>query len=105
MEMYGEDSVIVRDMKKASLMTDEINMLISSVLNEGVDLAISPVIAVNASGRKNFINMIQFLGRIVRSNTKFYDFRIYLDFIDSAHPIIKKAFLNEYKTVRIPDQM
>lgn len=90
LEMYGEDSVIVRDIKKSSLMTDEINLLISSVLNEGVDLAISPVIAVNASGRKNFINMIQFLGRIVRSNEKFGDFRIYLDFIDSAHPMLKK---------------
>lgn len=100
MEMYGEDSVIVRDMKKASLMTDEINMLISSVLNEGVDLAISPVIAVNASGRKNFINMIQFLGRIVRSNTKFGDFRIYLDFIDSAHPIIKKHSLERIQNCK-----
>ena len=93
LEMYGEDSVIVRDMKKASLMTDEINLLISSVLNEGVDLAISPVIAVNASGRKNFINMIQFLGRIVRSNTKFGDFRVYIDFIDTAHPMLKKHSL------------
>jgi superfamily II DNA or RNA helicase len=100
LEMYGEDSVIVRDMKKASLMTDEINLLISSVLNEGVDLAISPVIAVNASGRKNFINMIQFLGRIVRSNTKFGDFRVYIDFIDTAHPILKKHSLERIQNCK-----
>ncbi|MCI4436131.1 MAG: DEAD/DEAH box helicase family protein, partial [Ignisphaera sp.] len=100
LEMYGEDSVIVRDMKKASLMTDEINLLISSVLNEGVDLAISPVIAVNASGRKNFINMIQFLGRIVRSNTKFGDFRVYLDFIDTAHPMLKKHSLERIQNCK-----
>lgn len=100
LEMYGEDSVIVRDMKKASLMSDEINLLISSVLNEGVDLAISPVIAVNASGRKNFINMIQFLGRIVRSNTKFGDFRVYLDFIDTAHPMLKKHSLERIQNCK-----
>ena len=90
MEMYGEDSIIVRDMKKASLMNDDINVLVSSVLQEGVDLRISPVIAINASGRKNFINMVQFLGRIVRSNEKFGSFRCYIDFIDNSHPMLKK---------------
>jgi superfamily II DNA or RNA helicase len=90
LEMYGQDSVIVRDMKKASLMDDDINVLVSSVLQEGVDLKVSPVIAVNASGRKNFIAQIQFLGRIVRGNEKFKSFRIYLDFIDTAHPMLKK---------------
>jgi len=90
MEMYGSDSIIVRDMKKEALMSDTIDVLVSSVLQEGVDLRISPVIAVNTSGRKNFINMIQFLGRIVRANEKFGDFRIYLDFIDNAHPMLKK---------------
>ena len=100
LEMYGADSVIVRDMKKESLMVDDINILVSSVLQEGVDLKVSPVIAVNASGRKNFINMIQFLGRIVRGNEKFGDFRIYLDFIDTAHPMIKKHSLERVQNCR-----
>ena len=100
LEMYGQDSVIVRDMKKESLMTDDINVLVSSVLQEGVDLRVSPVIAVNGSGRKNFINMIQFLGRIVRSNSKFGDFRVYLDFIDTDHPMIKKHSLERVQNCR-----
>jgi superfamily II DNA or RNA helicase len=100
LEMYGQDSVIVRDMKKASLMDDDINVLVSSVLQEGVDLKVSPVIAVNASGRKNFINMIQFLGRIVRNNEKFGDFRIYLDFIDLAHPMLKKHSLERIQNCK-----
>ena len=81
-------------------MVDDINILVSSVLQEGVDLKVSPVIAVNASGRKNFINMIQFLGRIVRGNEKFGDFRIYLDFIDTAHPMIKKHSLERVQNCR-----
>jgi len=89
-EMYGTDNIIVRDMKKEALMRDDINVLISSVIGEGIDMRISPVIAVNGSGRKNFISMIQFLGRIVRSNEKFGDFRIYLDVFDTAHPLLKK---------------
>jgi len=89
-EMYGTDNIIVRDMKKEALMRDDINVLISSVIGEGIDMRISPVIAVNGSGRKNFISMIQFLGRIVRSNEKFGDFRIYLDVFDTAHPVLKK---------------
>lgn len=100
LEMYGQDSVIVRDMKKQSLMEDDINVLVSSVLQEGVDLKVSPVIAVNASGRKNFINMIQFLGRIVRGNEKFGDFRIYLDFIDTAHPMLKKHSLERIQNCK-----
>jgi superfamily II DNA or RNA helicase len=90
LEMYGEDNIIIREAKKEALMRDDINVLISSVLKEGVDMKTSPVIAVNASGRKNFIDMIQFLGRIVRGNTKFGDFRVYLDFIDTAHPMLKR---------------
>jgi superfamily II DNA or RNA helicase len=100
LEMYGQDSIIVRDMKKNSLMEDDINVLVSSVLQEGVDLKVSPVIAVNASGRKNFINMIQFLGRIVRGNEKFGDFRVYLDFIDSAHPMIKNHSLERVQNCK-----
>lgn len=99
-EMYGQDSIIVRDMKKDALMKDDINVLVSSVIGEGIDMKISPVIAVNASGRKNFISMIQFLGRIVRSNEKFGDFRIYFDFVDTAHPMLKKHSLERIQNCK-----
>jgi len=99
-EMYGQDSIIVRDMKKEALMNDDINVLVSSVVGEGIDMKISPVIAVNASGRKNFVSMIQFLGRIVRSNETFGDFRIYFDFIDTAHPMLKKHSLERIQNCK-----
>lgn len=89
-QMYGSDNIMVRDMKKEQLMNDDINVLVSSVVTEGIDMRISPVIAVNAAGRKNFISQIQFLGRIVRANQKFGSFRILYDFIDTAHPLLKK---------------
>lgn len=89
-QMYGQDSIVVRDMKKESLMKDDINVLVSSVIGEGVDMQVSAVIAVNAAGRKNFISQTQFLGRIVRSNEKFGKFRVSLDFIDTAHPMLLK---------------
>jgi superfamily II DNA or RNA helicase len=89
-QMYGADNVVVRELKKEALMKDNINVIISSVLGEGVDLRISPVIAINAAGRKNFIQQIQFLGRIVRSNEKFGDFRVSYDIYDTAHPMLRK---------------
>ena len=98
--MYGQDSIIVRDMKKEALMSDDINVLISSVIGEGIDMKVSPVIAVNASGRKNFVSMIQFLGRIVRSNETFGGFRIYFDFIDTAHPMLKKHSLERIQNCK-----
>ena len=86
--MYGEDDVSMRDIKKSQLMADDINVLISTVIREGTDFAISPVIAMNASGRKSFINTIQFLGRITRKNTEFSNFRCYIDIINHEHPFI-----------------
>jgi superfamily II DNA or RNA helicase len=99
-QMYGSDNIIVRDLKKEALMKDDINVLISTVIGEGIDLKVSPVIAVNGSGRKNFVSMIQFLGRIVRSNEKFGSFRIYLDFIDTAHPLLKKHSLERIQNCK-----
>lgn len=89
MQMYGIDSVIARENKKSLLMSNQINTLISSVVKEGVDFAISPVVAVNASGREGFINVIQFLGRLTRANEKFGNFRVYIDIIDDYHPTLK----------------
>lgn len=86
LQMYGEDSILVRDMKKEYLMKNEVNALISTIVKEGVDFKISPVIALNAAGRKSFISQIQFLGRIVRKNERFGKFRAYIDFIDTCHP-------------------
>ena len=65
-------------------------ILITSVVREGVDFPISPVIAINASGRKSFVNVVQFLGRIVRKNDSFGKFRCYIDFVDTAHPKLKE---------------
>lgn len=84
--MYGEDNIILRELKKESLSTDNTNVLISTVIKEGIDFKLSPVVAVNASGRKSFIPLIQFLGRVTRKNEKFKSFRIYLDSIDRYHP-------------------
>ena len=99
-QMYGEDNVVVRDMKKEQLMNDDINVLISSVIGEGIDMRTSPVIAVNAAGRKNFIQQIQFLGRIVRSNKKFGNFRCLVDFIDTSHPMLKKHSLERIENCK-----
>jgi len=99
-QMYGQDNIMVRDMKKEALMKDDVNVLISSVIGEGIDMRVSPVIAVNGSGRKNFISMIQFLGRIVRSNEKFGSFRIYLDIYDTAHPLLKKHSLERIQNCK-----
>jgi hypothetical protein len=63
-------------------------ILITSVCREGTDFAISPVIAINASGRKNFVGVVQFLGRILRKNNKFGKFRCYLDLVDRTHPML-----------------
>ena len=89
-QMYGLDNIVIRETKKEQLMRDDINVLVSSVVGEGIDMRVSPVIAVNAAGRKNFIQQTQFLGRIVRGNEKFGKFRISVDFIDTAHPMLKK---------------
>lgn len=67
-----------------------VRVLITTVVKEGVDFPISPVVAINASGKKSFINVIQFLGRVVRKNEAFGSFRLFIDFIDTAHPILKK---------------
>ena len=68
----------------------KIRVLITTVVKEGVDFPISPVVAINASGKKSFINVVQFFGRIVRKNETFGDFRVFIDFIDTAHPLLKK---------------
>ena len=86
--MYGEDDIITRELKKKALGADTINVLLSTVIKEGIDFKLSPVVAVNASGRKSFISLIQFLGRITRPNKKFKTFRAYIDFIDSTHPYL-----------------
>jgi len=88
MTMYGADDIVMRDAKKKALMTENINTLISTVISEGIDFAISPVFAINASGRKSFIKLIQFLGRITRPNEKFKSFRCYVDIIDRTHPFL-----------------
>ena len=86
--MYGEDDISMRNIKKKQLMDDNINALISTVVREGIDFAVSPVIAMNASGRKSFISLIQFLGRITRPNEKFKGFRAYVDIINREHPFV-----------------
>ena len=88
-EMYGEDSVVVRDLKRDYLMKNDIDVIISTVNKEAVDFKIAPVVAINAAGRKSFVNQIQFLGRIVRRNDNFKSFRCYYDFIDDCHPKLK----------------
>lgn len=87
--MFGDDDIILREAKKASLQDDTINTLISTVVKEGVDFPISPVVAVNASGRKSFIPLIQFLGRVTRPNKTFKSFRCYIDTIDHYHPMLR----------------
>lgn len=87
--MYGGDDIVMRDAKKARLMTESINTLVSTVVTEGVDFKISPVVAVNASGRKSFIKLIQFLGRVTRPNEKFKKFRVLVDTIDNYHPSLR----------------
>jgi superfamily II DNA or RNA helicase len=90
LEMYGEDSIVVREAKREFLMNNDIDILISTLNKEGVDFAISPVVAFNAAGRKSFVSQIQFLGRIVRKNEDFKSFRVYYDFLDIAHPKLKE---------------
>ena len=90
LEMYGEDSVTVRDMKKDYLMKNDVDAIISTITKEGVDFKISPVVAINATGRKSYVNQIQFLGRIVRKNDSFKSFRAYIDFIDTCHPKLRE---------------
>lgn len=101
--MYGSDDVLMREIKKAHLQkdgTDTINTLVSTVVKEGVDFAVSPVIAVNASGRKSFISLIQFLGRITRPNEKFKTFRAYLDFVDHYHPFLRAHSLERMEACK-----
>lgn len=86
--MFGDDNIIIRQFKKRALMVDNSNTLISTVVSEGIDFAVSPVVAFNASGRKSFIRLIQFLGRITRKNEKFKKFRIYLDILDKENPFL-----------------
>lgn len=91
--MYGSDDIVMREIKKTHLQKegdDTINTIVSTVVKEGVDFSVSPVIAVNASGRKSFINLIQFLGRITRANEKFGTWRQYIDFIDNYHPLLRQ---------------
>ena len=88
--MFGSDDILLREIKKGHLQTDTINTLISTVCREGVDFKISPVVAVNASGRKGFVSLIQFLGRITRPNKKFGTFRAYIDMIDNYHPMLRE---------------
>ena len=87
--MFGEDDIALREIKRTSLQADNINTLISTVISEGIDFKISPVIAINATGRKGFIKLIQFLGRITRKNEKFGTFRCYVDFIDSYNFMLR----------------
>lgn len=90
--MFGEDDIALREIKKTSLMADTnttYNTLVSTVIKEGIDFKVSPVVAINASGRKGFISLIQFLGRITRPNEKFGTFRVYLDVIDNYHPMLR----------------
>ena len=83
--MYGCDDILMRNFKKNALQADTTNVLISTVVSEGIDFKVSPVVAINASGRKSFIKLIQFLGRITRPNEKFKTFRCYIDFVDKEH--------------------
>ena len=86
--MYGDDDIIMRDAKKQRLMKEDVNTLVSTVVTEGVDFKVSPVVAVNASGRKGFIKLIQFLGRVTRPNPKFKKFRILVDMVDRYNPAL-----------------
>lgn len=86
--MFGNDDIVTRSFKKQALMADNTNTLISTVVKEGIDFKVSPVIAVNASGRKSFVSLIQFLGRITRKNEKFKKFRAYIDILDKEHPYL-----------------
>lgn len=87
--IYGDDDICMRALKRESLSADNtINTLISTVCKEGIDFKVSPVVAVNASGRKNFVSLIQFLGRVVRKNDEFGNFRVYIDFIDRYHSML-----------------
>lgn len=91
--MYGSDDILMREIKKAHLQRegdDTINTIVSTVVKEGVDFKVSPVIAVNASGRKSFVSLIQFLGRITRPNERFKTFRCYIDFVDHYHPLLRQ---------------
>ena len=96
--MFGSDNIVDREFKKQALMNDNINVLISTVVSEGIDFKISPVVAVNASGRKSFIKLIQFLGRITRPNEKFKNFRVYVDFVDKEHPYLSYHSAERIKT-------
>jgi superfamily II DNA or RNA helicase len=86
--MFGADDIITRHFKKTALMANNTNTMISTVISEGIDFAVSPVVAINATGRKSFIKLIQFLGRITRQNEKFKKFRVYIDIIDKEHPYL-----------------
>ncbi|MCI4435614.1 MAG: DEAD/DEAH box helicase family protein [Ignisphaera sp.] len=92
--MYGNDDIVMRNNKKSRLMEENVNTLVSTVVTEGVDFKISPVVAVNASGRKSFIKLIQFLGRVTRPNEKFKKFRVLIDSIDNYNPSLR-AHSNE----------
>jgi len=98
--MFGADDVFMRDVKKQDLMTDTYNTMISTVVTEGVDFSISPVVALNAAGRKSFIKLIQFLGRITRANEKFGSFRAYIDVVDTEHNLLKAHSLERIQAVK-----
>lgn len=98
--MYGSDDILTRTFKKKALMSETINTLISTVVSEGIDFAISPVIAINASGRQSFVKLVQFLGRITRPNEKFKSFRCYVDIIDRTHPFLLRHSEERIKTCK-----
>lgn len=91
--MFGLHSIVQREMKKESLGSNDINStntIVSTVIGEGIDFDISPVVAINASGRKSFIRVIQFLGRLTRQNEKFGKARVFIDLLDGYyHPMLK----------------
>jgi len=89
-EMYGDDIVTIRNAKIQRLMQNSVNILLTSVVREGVDLPIAPPLAINASGKSKFIGVVQFLGRSVRKNEKFGSFRALVDFYDTCHPLLQK---------------
>ena len=86
--LYGANDLLCREGVRNQLADGTINTIVSTVCGEGLDFKISPVIAVNASGRKSFIKLIQFLGRITRPNKKFGKFRAYIDIIDKENPYL-----------------
>lgn len=86
--MFGEDDIVMRDLKKQQLMDESINVIVGTVITEGIDFKVSPIVAVNASGRKGFIKLIQFLGRVTRPNKKFKKFRVLIDTVDRYHPAL-----------------